>query len=187
MRAILFAAVLILAACGTATPTPTATVVPPTAAPTGAPVATGESLLGALAATVPVPEAGTLMVPSNLETINPPTPAPVTIDQLNFTQSGGLAGTTLTIILRGDGTLIRDGQTSAATPEQVQKIASLLDSIHFFEMNGIFTGANASADTYRYTVTIVSAGRRRTITSQDGLTPPELYEVYDAIRTLGGA
>lgn len=186
MRAILFAAILFLAACGSATPT--ATVVPPTAAPpTDAPVATGENVLGELAATYPVADPGTLVVPSNLETLRAPTAAPIVIDQLGFTQSGGIAGATLTIVLNGDGTLIRDGKTSSVSRDAVQHVADLLDSAHFFDMNGVFTGTNASADTYRYTLIVVSAGRRRTITSQDGLTPPELYQVYDAIRALGGA
>ncbi|MCC6802987.1 MAG: hypothetical protein IT319_08885, partial [Anaerolineae bacterium] len=41
------------------------------------------------------------------------------------------------------------------------------------------------ADAYRYSLTVNSPNGSRTIDSVDGMTPPELYQVYDAIRSLG--
>jgi hypothetical protein len=188
MRFLVLAAILFLAACGSAatpTPTLTATAIPATEAPTGAPVSLGEDTLATLGATLNVPAPGTLVVPRYIETPNAPTAEPITIDQLGFSQSGGLDGQSLTIVLKGDGTLTRNGQTSQVSQDAVRNLAALLDSIHFFDLTGIFTGANVAPDTYRYTVAVESAGRRRTISSQDGMTPPELMQLYDAIRSLG--
>lgn len=187
MRFLVLAAILFLAACGGAapTPTPTATAVPATEAPTGAPVSLGENTLATLGATLDVPPPGTLVVPRYIETPNAPTAEPITLDLLGFSQTGGLDGQTLTILLKGDGTLTRNGETSQVSQDAVRNLAAMLDSIHFFDLNGIFTGANVAPDTYRYTVAVESAGRRRTISSQDGLTPPELLQLYDAIRSLG--
>jgi hypothetical protein len=169
-----------LAACGSP-PTPTATPVPPTAAPTN-PVSS-DNALATLAATVGAPQVGTMVVPEQ-ETPNAPTPMPISIDSLYYTQTGGIAGMSLTIQLRSDGTLIRDGKTSTVSPEAVQEISALLDSIHFFDIQGIFTGPSGATDTYRYSLTVNAPNGSLTITSEDGMTPPELYQVYDAIRAL---
>jgi len=185
MRSVLFAAALcalVLAACSGA-PQPTATPVPPTVEPTN-PI-TDDSALATLAATIGAPAAGTMFVPDDQETPNAPTAAPTVIDSLFFTQSGGIVGLTQTIQLKADGTLIRDGETSTVSTADVQRIAALLDEIHFFELEGIFTGPGSAADAYRYSLSVNGANGSRMITSEDGMTPPELYEVFDAIRSLG--
>ncbi len=187
MRSVLFAAAicaLILAACS-GTPQPTATPIPPTDEPTTNPVAVGDTVLATMAATVGAPSAGTLVVPDEQRTPNAPTPVPVVIDDLYFAQAGGIAGITQTIQLFGDGKLIRDGETSTVSADDVQQIASLLDQIHFYELQGTFTGPGSPADAYRYSLTVNSPNGSRTIASVDGMTPPELYLVYDAIRSLG--
>ena len=190
MRSVLFTAILclfVLTACSSA-PAPTATPVPPTAAPpTNPPANVSDSALSTLAATVGVPNPGTLVIPTQALTPNAPPEVPLAINQLTFTQTGGIAGISLNIQLHGDGTLIRDGVTSKVSADAVQGIADQLEKIRFFDLQGIFTGAGASADTYHYTLTVDSAGRNRTITSQDGMTPPELTQLYGSITNLGNS
>lgn len=185
MRYVRFAAILcaiILAACSGA-PQPTATPVPPTAEPSNPGISDSE--LAALAATLSAPAASTLVIPDEQETPNAPTAVPIVIDSLFFAQAGGIAGISLTIELHGDGTLIRDGETSTVSAEDVQQIAAQLDQIHFYDLQGIFTGPGSAADAYRYSLSVSSDTGSRTITSEDGMTPPELYAIYDAIRSLG--
>ncbi len=187
MRIVFLAAViaaLLMAACTNA-PSPTATLVPPTAEPptNAPPVGQGENPLPDLPTDIFVPVPGTLIIPDQL-TPNAPTAEPITIDRLSYTQTGGITGATTTIILTGDGALTRNGQSSTVTQDDLHKIAALLDGIHFFDLQGIFTGPSSAADTYRYTLTVDSGSRSRTVTSQDGMTPPELHQVYNAIINL---
>jgi hypothetical protein len=179
---ILCALAVALVGC-TGASTPTATPIPPTA-PSDLTVTQAQNPLANLVGTVDVPVPGTLAAVNQNETPNAPTRTPISIDTLTFAQSGGIAGVTLMIELHGDGTLIRDGQTSQVSAENVQAIAALLDQIDFFNLEGIFTGAGAATDAYRYTLTVDAPNGSRTIISQDGLTPPELYDVYNAIRAL---
>ncbi|MFN8449781.1 MAG: protealysin inhibitor emfourin [Anaerolineae bacterium] len=185
MRSVLFAAalcVLVLAACSRP-PEPTATPVPPTTAPTTDIIVNND--LSTLAATVGAPAPGTLVISDAQETPNAPTEAPIALDSLFFTQTGGIAGISLTIQLSGDGTLIRDGETSTVSADEVARVTALLDAVHFFSLQGIFSGPGSAADAYRYSLTVNGANGSRTITSDDGMTPPELYQVYDAVRNLG--
>lgn len=187
MRSVLLVAMLcalILAACS-GTPQPTATPIPPTEAPTSVPISSGDTVLATMAATVGAPSAGTLVMSNEQTTPNAPTPAPIVIDELYYAQAGGIAGITQTIQLNGDGTLIRDGETSSVSADEIERIAALLDQIHFFELTGTFTGPGSPADAYRYSLTVSSPNGSRTVNSVDGMTPPELYQVYDAIRSLG--
>ena len=189
MRLILIAAILctlVLAGCGGGAPVPTETPAPPTETPTVQPVEVGNNQLATLAATagVNVPLPGTLTVPT---TSPDATTAPsIVITDLSFTRSGGLAGAApLNIYLKGDGTLTRNAEAvTSATAEQVSAIAVLLDGIHFYDLEGIFTAPGGSADTYKYTLTVNTENRSRTLVSQDGMTPAELFEVYNAILAL---
>ncbi len=186
MRPILFAAivcVLVLAACG-GTPQPTATPVPPTAVPPT--VAPANVSVATMAATLGLPQPGTAIIPDQ-PTPNAPTPEPISFTDITFTQTGGIANLALKIDLHGDGTLIRDGKTSAVTPSDIKAINTLLDQIQFFALQGIFVGPGATSDTYTYSVTVTTADRSRTIQSQDGLTPPQLNQLYDAIRKLNNS
>jgi hypothetical protein len=189
MRLNLIAAILctlVLAGCGGAAPAPTETPAPPTITPTVQPVEVGNNQLATLAATagVSVPIPGTMVLPTQ-----PPdaTAAPsIVIIDLSFTRSGGLAGAApLNIYLKGDGTLTRNSEpVASATAEQIANIAALLDGIHFYDLEGIFTAPGGSADTYKYTLTVNTENGSRTIVSQDGMTPTELFEVYNAILAL---
>src|SRR4051812_13570756 len=173
MRSISFVALvlaLVLAGCGGQAPSPTA--VPPTAAPaTDVPVVSqDDNQLATLAATVGAAQPGTLVIPNDSKTPNAPTPAPIVLDSLLFTQTGGIANISLSIELHGDGTLIRDGQTSKVSADDVKQIQSLLDGIHFFTLQGIFVSPASAADAYTYTLSVNSPTGSRTISSQDGMT-----------------
>lgn len=192
MRLILIAAILstlLLAGCGGGAPAATSTPEPPTATPTVPPVEVGDNQLATLAATagVSIPMPGTLVVPTL--PANATAVPSIVITDLSFTRSGGLAGAEpLNIYLKGDGTLTRNTQpVTSATAEQVSGIAALLDRIHFYDLEGIFTAPGGSTDTYKYTLTVNTENRSRTLTSQDGMTPPELFEVYNAILSLVSA
>jgi hypothetical protein len=189
MRSISFAALLLalmLAGCGGQSPT--ATPVPPTAVPpTDVPVVSqGNDQLSTLAATLGAAQPGTLVIPNDDKTPNAPTPAPIVLDSLLFTQTGGIANLSLSIELHGDGTLIRDGKTSKVSTDDVKQIQSLLDGIHFFDLQGIFVGQAGTSDAYTYSLSVNAPTGSRTISSQDGMTPPELAQIYDAIRALKG-
>ncbi len=191
MRPILLVAIigaLLLASCNN-TPEPTATPVPATAteivAPTTAASTNPEDNIGDFAGTITVPIAGTLIVGNTGETPNAPT-APLVFDKVTLTQTGGAANVNFVIQLQGDGTLTRDGVTSTISQDQVQQIAALLDQIKFYQIQGTFVSADSTVDTYRYSLSVDSSIGSRTIFSQDGLTPPELEQIYDAIRALGG-
>ncbi|MBI1256359.1 MAG: hypothetical protein GC204_02705 [Chloroflexi bacterium] len=187
MRLLVFAAFLFaFVVAGCTSQQPTATTAPPTAVPpTNTPAGDASNdQIATMAATFGVSLPGTLVIPNDAKTPNAPTPVPIVIDDLLFTQTGGIANISLSIELRGDGTIIRDGQTSTVPEEGVQQIASLLDGIHFFQLQGIFTSPAGAGDAYLYSLSVTSPTGSRTVTSQDGMTPPELAQVYDAIRAL---
>ncbi len=190
MRSVLFAAILcalVLAACSNSTPEPTATPIPPTEAPTNE-VVVPNSPLGTLAATAGVSLSlpGTLTYP-DLAATPGASDATFDIHSVAFVQDGGIASTTLTIKLQSDGTLTRDGNVSTVSQEDVQKIAKMLNDIRFYDIQGLFTNPGRSADSYRYALAVDSTAGSRTILTDDGMTPPELSQIYDAMRSLGGS
>ncbi|MBZ0290379.1 MAG: hypothetical protein K8I30_22330 [Anaerolineae bacterium] len=97
-------------------------------------------------------------------------------DTILFERTGGIAGIPLTIEIRSDGTVTRDGVASAITPDQVTLIDTVLDQLNFFGLQGVFTAPGTSADTYHYAVTVERAGSSRTIRAEDGFVPPELQQ-----------
>src|SRR5579871_475636 len=137
MRPVLVAAILamlVLAACSSSTPTPTATSVPPTQAPATNNAVVPNNPIGTMAATLGIPQAGTAVIPNDNLTPNAPTPAPITFTDLNFSQTGGIASISISIDLKGDGTLTRDGKTSKVTQDDIDNIDKLLDTAHFFDL-----------------------------------------------------
>lgn len=187
MRLILCVAiitVLLLAGCNSA-PEPTATPEPPMVTAESTEALLNPDDLSEFAGTLEVSVPGTLTVSNSNETPGAPTHVPFSFASLIFSQAGGLANVQLVIELSSDGTVIRNGETSTASPERVDQINTLLTQIDFFNINGTFIDADAAADAYHYTLTVNGSQGSRTIFSQDGLTPPALFEVYDAIRTLG--
>ena len=190
MRPLLFATILcalILAACST--PQPTATPVPPTSVPVTAgnpTLAPASNALATLAATagINLAQPGTLIIPTQGASPNAPTDAPIVFNNLTFSQSGGIADMSLTIQVSSNGTLIRNNQTGSVSQDDIQKLNNLLNNVHFFTLQGIFTGPSGAADAYQYSLTVNAAQGTRTISSQDGMTPPQLNQIYDAIRSL---
>ncbi len=188
MRSVLCVVILlVLAGCsGAAQPTPTATLAP-TAGTTAEGVPTANNPQVQLAATINAPIPGTIVHSSTGQTPNAPTQSPIPFDTLSFTQTGGIAKISLTITLNRDGTLVRDGKTSTVTPDQVKQISDLLNQMDFFHLNGQFVSIGGSADSYRYTLTVTSGGDSNTIVSDDSLTPPQLFTLYNAIRALNNS
>lgn len=168
--------ILLLAACGAATPTPTPT------ATSSAPDLSGTDEVSVISMTIEVPIPGTL-VPglSNMPRGGRP---PIDFDAVYFSRSGGIAGQTLTVELHADGTLIRNEETSSVPEETLTEVNDRLNRIDFYGLQGIFTGF-ASPDTYSYNLTVESSIGSRTISAQDGYTPPELLELFDFFSGLG--
>lgn len=185
--------VFFLAACGGNNPTPalpTAAVLPTNESQTQAtpPPADVPTATPALLVTQPqrqfggdatLPPAGTLVAAVTEDPM-----AGQVFDSIIFVREGGLAGGTMTIEIKGDGTLINNGQTKTITPEQVTELTSLIDKAGYFGMQGIFASPGTSADIYKYTLTVERAGSSKTIDAQDGMTPPELMDIFALVTLL---
>lgn len=166
---------LLLAACGSATPTPTPTPTPP---PATLPVAATDEL-SVLSMTIEVPIPGTLTYDrSNIPAID--------FDTVTFSRTGGIVGQTLTIEIHRDGRLVRNGETSSVSEEIVAAVNDRLNAIHFYGIRGVFTGP-ISPDAYSYYLTVDSPLGSRTISAQDGMTPPELIDLFSFFGQLGAS
>jgi hypothetical protein len=170
--------ILLFAACSPEIPTPTAT---PTAEAT-ATIAADSDQLSVLSLTIAVPIPGTLILGnSNV----PPGGRPaLEFDTVYFTRTGGIAGQQLLIELRRDGTLIRDGESSTVPDATVADVDNRLNLIDFYGLQGIFTGPVAP-DAFIYNLTVESNVGSRTISAQDGFTPPELIDLFSFFAALG--
>lgn len=160
---------VLLAACGTAAPTPTATP-PPSPETEAAP--TNE--IGVLSLTIEVPQTGTL-VRSGSNAPDGGRPA-IVFSTVTLVRTGGIAGQTLTVIVRSDGTLTRDEAQGTVSEDTLEAINRQLNAIDFYSVQGVFTG-EPQPDAYTYYLTVESQIGSRTITMQDGLTPPELTDL----------
>jgi hypothetical protein len=184
-----------LAACGGNTPAPTvdsssAPTVEATTASAGStpivtetqpPLATIEQQQRAFET-----DEASLPIPGTLDaSTNPDPEAGLVFDDIQLERTGGIAGQTLTIEVRGDGTFTRDGAAGTISPDQVTMIDNLLDQMNFFGLQGVFTAPGTSADVYTYTVTVNRAGSARMIRAQDGLIPPEMIELLSMLSSLG--
>jgi hypothetical protein len=169
---------LLLAACnGTSVPTatPEPTAVPDTATPESVQQATP-------AVEVSLPPVGE-MVSSATEDPE----AGLVFDTIFFTQTGGASNVELNIELRSDGTLIRNGETSTVSQDDVLAIDAILDEINYFGIQGVFAAAAPNPDVYSYSITVERAGSSLMINAQDTYTPVELKELFAAIINLGQA
>lgn len=172
---------VLLAACG-GSPAPTATPEPQPTTPETAETS-AVNPFGDMPVT-PAALPGTL-IPASGATVESSNAEPFRFDNLVFTQTGGLSGVDVRVELRSDGTLIRNGETTTVSAEEVRRITDMLDAIKFFQFEGIFVGSGAAADAYRYTLTVNGPQGSRTVTAEDGLTPMELLFIFDSIRALG--
>lgn len=118
-----------------------------------------------------------LPIPGTMIAATTPDPdAGLIFDSIQFVRTGGIAGKTLTIEIKSDGTVTRDGVASTIAPDQVTLIDTAIDQLNFFGIQGVFQAPGTSADTYHYSVTVNRAGSSRTINAEDGFVPPELQQ-----------
>jgi hypothetical protein len=161
------------------TAAPTTEVVVPTQPQSGSPVVMERTL---------VYETGqpTLSAPGTLVAAATPDPdIGLIFDLIQFEQTGGITGETITIELRGDGTLVRNGVASTISQDQVVFIDNMLDQMNFFGITGVFTAPGRGADLLYYILTVERAGTSVTLRAQDGLIPPELGQLLTLIGSLG--
>jgi hypothetical protein len=131
-------------------------------------------------ATIPVP--GTVVM---AETEDPD--AGLMFTKIIYYQTGGVGGgTPLSIEVRGDGTLIRDGATTMISQDQVNALQSLIVQANFFGISGVFTAAGSSQEIVRYRVSVErSDGSSVAISMEEGLVPDVLVPLLTAISSLG--
>ncbi len=176
----------LLAACGSPTTEPTtppndqtapesATTQPPTAEPT-LPLPERR-----IVTDVPLPIPGTLIAAPATEDPS----AGEIFTRILYEQSGGIAGRSLTIEVRGDGTVTRNGAVSTISPAQVEQLNDIINQLNFFGLQGAFTAPGTSADIITYQVTVERAGSERTIVAQDGFIPGPLDAFLSVLGTLG--
>ena len=161
---------------------PTATIDPTLAATIEAinqAAATSGAIVGA--PTIEPQAAGTIEQPPATEDPD----AGLVFDELYFSQTGGIAGTTLMIYIYPDGRVLRDDVEYRITPEEVSAIDDMLDEMNFFGMQGTFTSAGGGRDTYTYELSVARAGNTRNIVAEDGLIPPELMQLFSVLLEAG--
>jgi hypothetical protein len=131
-------------------------------------------------AEVTLPSLGTIVAPA---TEDPS--AGLIFDLITLTQTGGPSDITLTIELRKDGTLIRNGETSTVSQTDIVAIDTMLDELDFFGLTGVFAAAAPNPDVYAYQITVERDGASRMINAQDTYSPTELKALFAAIINLG--
>jgi hypothetical protein len=173
---------LLLAACN-GTTAPTATLQPTEPPPdTATPEAVEQEQEETPVVEVSLPPVGE-MVSSATEDPE----AGLVFDAIFFTQTGGSNNTELNIELRSDGTLVRNGETSTVSQEDIMAIDTMLDELNFFGIQGVFAAAAPNPDVYSYSITVERAGSSMMINAQDTYTPVELKELFAAIVNLAQA
>ncbi len=188
----LFIATLVLAACGGGQPTlePTATLLP---IDTPNPNQTVElpSQIGALAATalqdnliLEVPNPGVLVTLAPDEDSSE-LDQPFDFFLITYQRYGGPDNVNIVVRLRPDGTLDRNGEITTISQEEVARIRELFDRVGFFRLNGIFTGPDVTENTMYYSIGVDGPPGVVSIPAQEGLIPPQLMELFDAMETLG--
>lgn len=184
---------LLVAACGSATPTPA----PPTANPGGAtaapdtnPTAEGPAAGFTQSSDVQLnmtgmptpPPAGTAVI----ATASTPDPlAGIRFDNITFTQGGGDPPVNILVVLQNDGRFTRNNTPGQISAEEVASIDDYLNQINFFSIQGTFTSPNLRPNQFIYSVRVEKQGAAVTITLQDGLIPPELERLLVLMAQLG--
>ncbi len=192
MRYALLALLLpaLLAACATAQPAPlpTAAGVETTTAPEAAPADGSATPLPPLDVTVP--PLGVIVTAA--VTAEPPDGSgfdtSARFESLIFQQTGGPNNLDLLIEVAADGSVRRDGALVTVAPEALAAVDQKLKAVDFFNIMGQFTIAGGpSSDQYRYRLSVQQDGAGRSISAQDGYTPPALLELFGLIAALGQA
>ena len=107
-------------------------------------------------------------------------------DYLFYEQSGGINDETIRIEVYSDGRVTLDGEPVApARSSEIDAIASLMDEIDFYGMQGTFLGPAANDDTYYYRLGASHEnGLGRLIQARDGFMPPEIIRLFALVRGL---
>ncbi|MEQ8672208.1 MAG: hypothetical protein RLP44_10360 [Aggregatilineales bacterium] len=107
-------------------------------------------------------------------------------DYIFYEQSGGINDETLRIEVYSDGRVTLDGESVApARSAEIEAIATLMDEINFFGMQGTFLGPAATDDTYYYRMgASQNEGLSRLIQARDGFMPPEIIRLFALVRGL---
>jgi hypothetical protein len=106
-------------------------------------------------------------------------------DRVVFTMTGGADNTTLTIELKSDGTMTRDGVVGFVGQDVVNAVDTLLDEVNFFGLQATFLGPAPDSTVYRYSLRVERAGAERTINAQDGYTPDQIKSLFAKLAQLG--
>lgn len=107
-----------------------------------------------------------------------------------FRRGGGLAGRSDEWMIYADGTVVSaEGSRQAVAPAEVEALLAGLDGLGFFEMQEAYGQESQCADCYRYEITAVHNGQKKTVTTIDAASdaPPELAQVIDQIQKVLGA
>jgi hypothetical protein len=127
----------------------------------------------------------TLPIPGTMIAAVTPDPnVGLIFDTVQFVRTGGITGKTLTIDIKSDGSVVRDGVPSTISPDQVTLIDTVIDQLNWFGLDGVFEAPGTSADTYHYSVTVERAGSSRTINAEDGFTPSELLQFFSLLGSI---
>lgn len=109
-------------------------------------------------------------------------------DYIYFEQIGGPNDITLRFEVYDDGRINffeEEIPDLTASQAELDRVAQLIDEIGFFEIQATFVGAApGSENTYRYRMAVVNGSTQRAIQAQDGFMPPEIIELFGAVRGL---
>ncbi len=109
----------------------------------------------------------------------------VTFDSIYFERTGGTDGP-LTMEVRGDGTVVRNGEAIAPLNSvQVGQITSLIDEINFFNILGVFTAAGTSPNAVQYSITVDRGGSSSSIQAVRELAPRQLIRLFQLLEGIG--
>ncbi|MBN1965941.1 MAG: hypothetical protein JW910_14920 [Anaerolineae bacterium] len=149
-------AVLVLAACGSGeTPTPTSG--PTDAVPAASPTPLGTE----------DPDEGLIF------------------DELTVTRTGGIAGTTHTVSVLGNGALLIDRALVGSVDEAtVVLLDRRLDIMGFFRLDAMYGPPSGQPDTFSYVIRVLRNSAENEVHTIDGYVPEALEQLITAVFAL---
>ncbi len=105
-------------------------------------------------------------------------------EYIYFQQEGGQQEINIVIEVYADGRVVRDGLELPVPAEAIERLATRIDTIDFFNIIATFLGPPPDENDYRYLLFVRSADQERSIRAQDGFTPPEIVQLFSAIRSI---
>ena len=104
------------------------------------------------------------------------------VERIEFVRTGGPEGSEpVTIIINGDGTYERDGETGAIGVPALEEIDAALKLIDFFGMQATFIGAAPLEENYRYSLTVRRGSSERMVVSEDRYMPDAYQQILGRI------